>query len=398
MSKPRISLAMIAKDEEANIGRAIRSAASYCHQIVVVDTGSSDGTVGIARSLGAEVHSFPWNGSFADARNEALRHCTGDWVLFMDCDEELDAATAPRLVALARAAGQKVRCYSVLVRSADDRPGSGYSESYAQRFFRRDPSVHWERPIHEQLAGCDEYVPTRELVLSHTGYLREVFEGRGKAERNIAALEAMLEAKRDPFDLFNLGKELYVLGRHAEALPLFEEVIASEKPAANRAFVAYAYALAVGCCVMGGDLQHGIEIGERGARHYRYSDLYCNLGSCYLNSGNPDRAIVLYGAAISVGSSEVADGDVGASGWRSHEYMGHAYATKGEYVRAVECYLASERLAPSRPEPRIRAAVALAGLGEMALARSYLRGVLACWPDNEQARAGLAKLQEMETA
>ena len=70
---------------------------SLANQIVVVDTGSTDRTVEIAKEFGAEVHSFTWSDDFSAARNAALEHATGDWVLALDADEELSAKDHEKL-------------------------------------------------------------------------------------------------------------------------------------------------------------------------------------------------------------------------------------------------------------------------------------------------------------
>jgi len=77
----RVSLTMIVKNEEATLPDCLRSVADLVDEIVVVDTGSSDRTKEIAASFGAKVIDFPWVDSFAAARNESLRHATGDWAL-----------------------------------------------------------------------------------------------------------------------------------------------------------------------------------------------------------------------------------------------------------------------------------------------------------------------------
>ena len=77
-----------------------RGRADAVDEIVVVDTGSSDRTVEIAESFGARVVSFPWNGSFADARNVSLEHATGDWIMYLDADEQLAPRPPPQLRAL----------------------------------------------------------------------------------------------------------------------------------------------------------------------------------------------------------------------------------------------------------------------------------------------------------
>lgn len=85
-----LSVAMIVKDEALNIGRCLASVVGLADQIVVVDTGSTDTTVDIATSFGAEVGHFKWNNNYSDARNESLKMCRGDWVMVLDADEAMD--------------------------------------------------------------------------------------------------------------------------------------------------------------------------------------------------------------------------------------------------------------------------------------------------------------------
>ncbi len=89
MSDVSVTLCMIVKNEEENLSRCLRSARRWVDQMVVVDTGSTDRTVEIARRFGAEVYAFAWKDDFAAARNEALKHARGDWVLQLDADHEL---------------------------------------------------------------------------------------------------------------------------------------------------------------------------------------------------------------------------------------------------------------------------------------------------------------------
>jgi glycosyltransferase involved in cell wall biosynthesis len=75
------------KNEVAVLERSLFSAEKAADEIVVVDTGSTDDTVNIARAHGARVFSYAWKEHFSDARNFALEKVTGDWVVFLDADE-----------------------------------------------------------------------------------------------------------------------------------------------------------------------------------------------------------------------------------------------------------------------------------------------------------------------
>src|SRR5471030_2615411 len=87
--KNQVSLCMIVKDEEEYLPRCLYSINDIVDEIIIVDTGSSDKTVEIAKSYGAKVYYFKWNSNFSEARNESLKYATKDWILILDADDEL---------------------------------------------------------------------------------------------------------------------------------------------------------------------------------------------------------------------------------------------------------------------------------------------------------------------
>src|SRR5579883_2373219 len=118
-----ISLCLIAKNAEATITTSLRSTTNLVVEMVVVDTGSTDGTKEIAASLGARVFDFAWVDSFAAARNESLRHATGDWIFWLDADESLDDDNRAKLKALFDQPGDEPAGY---VRDFPGIPGIQY--------------------------------------------------------------------------------------------------------------------------------------------------------------------------------------------------------------------------------------------------------------------------------
>ena len=101
--KPRlISVAMIARNEAGNLHRAVDSASRFADEIILVDTGSTDNTVKVAKALGCKVHSFPWVHDFAAARNFSFSKCRCDYIWWQDPDEEVPAEDATKIREYAR--------------------------------------------------------------------------------------------------------------------------------------------------------------------------------------------------------------------------------------------------------------------------------------------------------
>lgn len=96
--RPTISVAIITLNEEENLPRTLASV-QFADEIIVLDSGSTDRTVEIARSFNATVVEMEWQG-FAAQKNFALSLCTGEWILSLDADEELSAKLQAQIRAL----------------------------------------------------------------------------------------------------------------------------------------------------------------------------------------------------------------------------------------------------------------------------------------------------------
>jgi GT2 family glycosyltransferase/glycosyltransferase involved in cell wall biosynthesis/tetratricopeptide (TPR) repeat protein len=209
---PRLSVCLIVKDEEKFLSSCLASVRGLAGQIIVVDTGSTDRTVEIAREHGAEVHHFAWCDDFAAARNAALEHATGDWVLSLDADEELSPEHRQTILQEMQAAG--VMGYRLpIINEGRETEGC----SYVPRLFRNAPGLFYVGRVHEQVFSsievrCQEWGLKHILgrsVIFHHGYVQEVMEGRGKIARNLRLLErANEELPGEPSLVMNLGLEL----------------------------------------------------------------------------------------------------------------------------------------------------------------------------------------------
>ena len=234
-----VSACLIVKDEEQMLPACLESIRDAVDEIVVYDTGSSDATVRIARAAGATVVEGEWEESFAVARNAALVHATGEWVLSIDADERLQ--THPDLFRAQLADTRSdVEAYLMAIENLHG-PGNPRSVHTAIRVFRRR-SVTWRHRIHEQVFAADD--PARRLRtaylsdtrLIHHGYVAEVFDDRNKVERNLELAQAALdddEVQR-PYALMNFGRALESAGRSDEAVVCLSEAAESAADAITR--------------------------------------------------------------------------------------------------------------------------------------------------------------------
>lgn len=162
---------MIVKNEAARLGHCLASVQTLVDEMVVVDTGSTDDTVAIARSFGAKVSRFDWCEDFSAARNQSLKLCTGEWVLILDADERLD----PAGIALIRTAISTARAQGYLLTLRNHLPSGAYTGTH--RGARRDEQGY---PEAENLAYITE-LPALRLIRNHgriqyTGRIHELIE------------------------------------------------------------------------------------------------------------------------------------------------------------------------------------------------------------------------------
>ena len=145
---PSVSLCVVVRDEEELLPGCLEAAAPAADEVVVVDTGSTDGTVAVAAGFGARVLHVPWEDSFSAARNVALAAARGDWILFLDADEHLEAGGAARLRPLL--AGEGALALPLTNLTGD---GTTASVSHTVRAWRSRRDRRWARPC-QPLPTC----------------------------------------------------------------------------------------------------------------------------------------------------------------------------------------------------------------------------------------------------
>ncbi|WP_294636665.1 glycosyltransferase family 2 protein [uncultured Aquabacterium sp.] len=213
---------MIVRDEARCLRRCIDSVRAHVDQIVVVDTGSVDDTVAIARSAGAEVSHFTWINDFSAARNAALALSRCDWNLVLDADETVYSGHHI-LDSLRREPPQFIGRIEVCSAFSQAHGQSAVQEasSWISRILPR--TVRFEGTVHEQAVSD---LPRKDLpvVVHHDGYMPE--QMRGKQGRNAALLaQAVASHPDDPYLLYQLGKEHEVRDRFAEAGHAYEQAM-----------------------------------------------------------------------------------------------------------------------------------------------------------------------------
>jgi len=216
-----LSVCMIVKDEEQFLEDCLKSVREVADQIVVVDTGSTDRTVEIARSFNAEIHNFTWQNNFSAARNESIRYATSDWILWLDADERLMPESVPDLLKLLRPE-PKPLAYVLQIHNLQ-KDGRNYKLSGAHRLFTNHRAISFNGRIHEQvvysLAALKGEERECDVRLLHLGYGLEAEVQNKKNKRNRKLLERMVrEEPNNAYAHFTLAQNYGLTGEPVKAL------------------------------------------------------------------------------------------------------------------------------------------------------------------------------------
>lgn len=323
-----ISVCMIVRNEERLLPRCLESLRGGFDEFNIVDTGSKDSTISIAKQFGARVRSFTaCNGEdglirdFAMARNASLDMASHEWILWMDADDVLQPGGAERFRAAAARGGFAALCVTL-----DLHP----FVTLQQRLFKNGPCTRFIGRIHEYIPVDGPIDEDPAIVVCHSCQAEpgqpsnDECRKEPSLERNVRIGEKVaIEEPTNHRNLFLLASALLSLRRFDEAIVRFSQVLALrgayedgsayyEYESTYRiAFSLYFQGRWGECIAMAG---RALEMGPR------YAEPRCLIADCYRKMGLLDRAVEWYESAIAC-----APPTLGAIGIEPRKY--------GEYPR-----------------------------------------------------------------
>ena len=202
---PLLSLCMIVRNENETLPDCLSSITGIVDEIVIVDTGSTDDTPNIVKQYGARLYNFPWNDNFSEARNESLKRARGDWIIYLDADEQLSSTHRVRLKTLLP--NTDAMGFDVAVRSF---LGPEYHWGESTRIFRNHEKIRFEGCVHEQITPSilrlGGKIDKMNMIIEHSGYDKEKHDLEAKYLRNEKLLlKQIQENSNDAFAHYCLG-------------------------------------------------------------------------------------------------------------------------------------------------------------------------------------------------
>jgi glycosyltransferase involved in cell wall biosynthesis len=266
--KAKVSLTVIARDEENNLPHCLSSVRGLFDEIVLVDTGSKDRTREIAQEFGARVFDLVWVDDFAAARNAALARATGDFAFWLDADDVIDPPQRERLERLMAGLLAGEQAAYVVKCSCDPEANGNGGQTVVDhiRLFPIREDVRWTYRVHEQILPAlrRANLPVRwtDITVRHTGYTDPVLREK-KLQRDGKILEEELaERPSDPFVLFNLGSVAVERQDWPKALDYLRRSLSGS--ASTDSITRKLFALIARCHQMLGDLPGALAVCSEG--------------------------------------------------------------------------------------------------------------------------------------
>ncbi len=219
--KQKLSVCMIVKNEERFLKECLQSVKKVADQIVVLDTGSTDNTVAIARQFGAEIYHYQWQDDFAAARNASIKYAKGDWILWLDADERLETDSVKQLQQLLKPETKPVAYLVTIKNLLPD--GKHFKLSTGHRLFTNYKRLYFKGRVHEQLVYSLAQNKGEErlskITLLHLGYALTKEEQRQKDLRNRQLLLKMVsEQPENAYAHYTLAQNYALSGDFEQAL------------------------------------------------------------------------------------------------------------------------------------------------------------------------------------
>ncbi|WP_238650434.1 glycosyltransferase [Paenibacillus piscarius] len=214
-----ISLCMIVKNEEAVLARCLDTIHDIVDEINIVDTGSTDSTVEIAKRYTDRVFFFPWTGNFAAARTESFKHATKEYILFLDADDVILEEDREKLRKLKETLDPSVDSVSMFYDAGTDAYGNVTLRYRRNRLVRRDRNFQWKGEAHQYLEVYGKII-NENISVTHKKIKHSV-------GRNLNIYKTRIERGDtfSPRDYFYYGNELRENGHPEEAIKAYDKNI-----------------------------------------------------------------------------------------------------------------------------------------------------------------------------
>jgi glycosyltransferase involved in cell wall biosynthesis len=320
---------MIVKDEEKVLDRCLSSIKDVLDEIIVVDTGSKDKTIKIAKKHGAKIYLFSWEDDFAKARNFCFSKATKDYILWLDADDVLLPKELEKLIELKQRLSGEIDAYSMIYHYEVDENDNVLLSFRRNRLVKREKGFLWYGAVHEYLDIHENTLDTT-ICITHK-------RTKPLSNRNLKIYEDLLQKglKLSTRDIYYYGKELYDHEDYEKAIDYFLDFLDCEDGWIEEKITA---------CLKIARYYTWVGLFDH-SRNYCYKtfeyakprpEVCCQMGSNYFEENKIEQAIYWYSLALTAGQDEnpTAFNNPSCSSWLPHLQLCMCHYKLGDVQKA----------------------------------------------------------------
>ena len=361
-----VSLCMIVRDEEKYLGQALTSLKPLVDEMIVVDTGSKDRTIEIAKAHGAKIFDFAWVDDFSAARNFSISKASGKWLLTLDADEAIADRDYAKFTGLLN---DPAICWMFTERhytndplmsgfrrakgeyAGWERSYGGYFESSRVRLFPNDLQICFRGRIHElvehKICELGNRVENSDIPIHHYGHTPEAKHEKDRRKASLYSQSGEQKINEDSSqwqNFFDLGVEYSYRKLYGQSLSKFERAV-ELNPRFFEIYGRMGYVL----CEMG-RYQEAIESMEQALRiNPQDYESYGNLGVVFIRMEKYPLAIEALTRATEIYPEFI----------RGYYTLANALLRTGKVQEAVASYERTLEIYPGYTDAKVELATLL---------------------------------------
>ncbi len=317
-----ISLCMIVKNEEKNLGTCLNSVKDIADEIIIVDTGSTDNTKDIAKKYTDKVYDFDWCDDFSKARNYSLSKATKEYIMWLDADDVILPKDKESLIKLKEKIDADINYIMMKYALNVDSSGTPSLEYYRERIFKNNMGFRFISPIHETVNVSGPFLRENIQVTHNKDVSSKI------SDRNLLIFEKMKKSghKFSPRETFYFARELYYNKKYKEAIKYFNKFLKSKE-----AWIENKISACIDLSNIYYDLKDYDMYLEILFKSFKYdrprAEVCCKIGNFFLLNSNYNIAIYWYTKALE------DTYDISSGGFFSKDYYDFI-----PYINLCVCY------------------------------------------------------------
>ncbi|MBQ7351811.1 MAG: glycosyltransferase family 2 protein [Clostridia bacterium] len=282
-----LSICMIVKNEEQTLERILKQAQQFADEIIIVDTGSIDSTISIAKKYTDKIFTFAWCDDFSKARNFSLSKATKDYSMWLDADDNISNENILKIQKLKESLSADIYMCKYIINS-----NNSSFQFYRERIFKTSLRLKFEGFIHEAipLSGNIQYT---DIEVEH----KKEKPNDPKRNFNIYKKALLKGIQFNPREQYYFSRELYYLGKYTQCITNLKKYFKMHDSFIPN--IIGAYTIIADCYIKKN--QHNLakkELLKIIYQHPPTAEICCKLAHCYENERNINLAIFWYKCAL----------------------------------------------------------------------------------------------------